>query len=176
MHAAVQAPESCVRIGILSDTHSNIPRTCHAIDLLLTRGVHAILHCGDIGCEDTLLEMTTRCEAHSIPFYAVLGNVDEPEGWTWRLCGNMSIPLLLRIAFGAKQAVVLHGHRELELARAIGSGEFDYVFTGHTHMPRDERVGRTRVINPGAVHRAARPTVAVLDLDADSLAFMTLDA
>ena len=35
---------------------------------------------------------------------------------------------------------------------------------GLLHQVRDDRVGRTRVINPGALHRARPKTFAVLDL------------
>jgi predicted phosphodiesterase len=43
------------------------------------------------------------------------------------------------------------------------------VLHGHTHEIRDERVGLTRVINPGALHRAARYTAAVLEPASDRL-------
>jgi hypothetical protein len=45
----------------------------------------------------------------------------------------------------------------------------DYLCHGHTHVVRDERIGQTRVINPGALFRAARYTVALLDMAADRL-------
>jgi predicted phosphodiesterase len=45
----------------------------------------------------------------------------------------------------------------------------DYLLHGHSHEVRDERVGRTRIINPGALCRAARYTAAILDPDADAL-------
>ena len=38
----------------------------------------------------------------------------------------------------------------------------------------DSRQGRVRVINPGALYRAARKTVAVLDTVADDLRFLVV--
>ena len=37
---------------------------------------------------------------------------------------------------------------------------------------RDERFGKTRIINPGALHRASEKTVALLDLATDQLEFI----
>jgi predicted phosphodiesterase len=47
--------------------------------------------------------------------------------------------------------------------------EHDYLLQGHTHVRLDECVGRTRIINPGALHRAAVKTVVTLDTRADRL-------
>ena len=44
------------------------------------------------------------------------------------------------------------------------SGAFDFLFYGHTHKAEEHRTGPTRVINPGALHRANPKTFVVLDL------------
>ena len=49
--------------------------------------------------------------------------------------------------------------RQLELAN-----EYDFLFYGHTHRAEEHRTGRTRVINPGALHRADPKTFVVVDL------------
>jgi predicted phosphodiesterase len=69
--------------------------------------------------------------------------------------------------------LVFHGH-EPGFARALGTQGADYVLHGHTHVTRDERIGKTRIINPGALCRAAKKTVATLDLAADVLTFHDL--
>ena len=45
---------------------------------------------------------------------------------------------------------------------------------GHTHRQADRREGRTRIINPGALHRAATKTVAILDTVEDELHFLEI--
>ena len=51
----------------------------------------------------------------------------------------------------------------------------EMLFTGHTHVARDEQVGHVRVINPGAVYRASIPSCAILDTqDNDSLNYLPL--
>ena len=71
---------------------------------------------------------------------------------------------------GGKQIAVFHGH-EGPFHWAIDHLEVDYLLHGHTHVVRDERVSGKRIINPGALHRAARKTVATLDVDRDELIF-----
>ena len=50
--------------------------------------------------------------------------------------------------------------------------DIDYVLHGHTHIAADTCIGSARVINPGALQRAARYTVALLDLEVDELTFL----
>jgi predicted phosphodiesterase len=47
----------------------------------------------------------------------------------------------------------------------------DLLLHGHSHRMRNERVGRTRVVNPGALHRAAVRTVGIVELPALAVAF-----
>lgn len=163
-----------MNIGILSDTHGNLPRTIRATEILLARGIEALLHCGDIGSEETLDEISARCAAHGIPLHAVLGNVDEYEASFWRGTDGRPITIRKELTLSGKRVAILHGHHFIALEQAISSGEFDYVFTGHTHQTRDERIGRTRVINPGAVHRAHTPSVAVVDIEKDTVEIVVL--
>jgi predicted phosphodiesterase len=72
------------------------------------------------------------------------------------------------------QVAVTHGDVSGQLRTLIGSQEFDLVVTGHTHVASDHREGRTRVINPGAVHRSAAPSVAILDTGNDHLDMLYL--
>jgi predicted phosphodiesterase len=72
------------------------------------------------------------------------------------------------ITIDGKRIAFTHGHLYECVKQALASG-VDYLLFGHTLEVRDERIGRTRVINPGALHRAARYTAALLDPGADSL-------
>ncbi len=50
-----------------------------------------------------------------------------------------------------------------------------YILFGHSHRPADLRVGRVRLINPGALDRARPHTVATLDLKRDLVRFWQVD-
>ena len=54
-------------------------------------------------------------------------------------------------------------------------GEDDYLLSGHTHVPHDQRFGAMRWINPGALHRARPKTFALLDVSRDKLTLRELD-
>jgi putative phosphoesterase len=161
-----------MRIGILSDTHAHVIRSIRAIEALLSRDVKAVLHCGDIGSDEVLEEIAARCAAHGVSFHAVLGNVDEYAARSWRGMNRRPIKRHEELTLDGKRIALIHGHHVAVVERAIASGRYDYICTGHTHQRRDERIGRTRIINPGAVYRANPPTVALLDLASDRLEFI----
>ena len=50
-------------------------------------------------------------------------------------------------------------------ASMLDSGFFDYIFVGHTHRKMDEMMGKTRVINPGAIGGAHRGKRGYVILD-----------
>ncbi|MCI0455612.1 MAG: metallophosphatase family protein, partial [Gemmataceae bacterium] len=64
-----------------------------------------------------------------------------------------------------KKVAFIHGDDSKLLHELEQSDEYDYLFYGHTHRAEEHRTGRTRVINPGALHRAQPKTFIVLDLD-----------
>ena len=130
-----------------------------------------MIHCGDIGSQQVLIALVEIFEPPKIPVHAVLGNVDLDDyiGAGVELCGRFA-----ELEFAGKKIAVVHGDDFSRLQQAVAAQRFDYVFTGHTHAREDRREGRTRIINPGAVHRAARPGVAVLDLATGSLEWLDL--
>ncbi len=65
-----------MKIGLLSDTHGHLARSHAAIQCLLEQEVECLIHGGDIGSEQILIELAADCHADQIPVYAVTGNVD----------------------------------------------------------------------------------------------------
>lgn len=160
-----------MKIGLISDTHGNLERTDRAVALLKAHGVGAVIHCGDIGSQAVLLAMVEAFDPPRIPAYAVLGNCDYDSfvGAGVEICDRFA-----DLELDGKAIAVIHGDDASRFHQAIASQRFDFVFTGHTHVREDRFVGRTRVINPGAVHRAAQPGVAVLDTRSGELAWLDL--
>ncbi len=135
--------------------------------------VGMIIHCGDVGDIGVFDEMAGRnCRF-------VWGNMDDPAGSVRAYVKTLAIPAPdeggTAIDVDGKRLLVFHGH-EPAFRRALLEGEADYILHGHTHEPRDERIGDTRVINPGALHRANRHSVATLDTDRDHVKFYAIDA
>ena len=152
-------------IGLLSDTHGNVERTARAVAALKPHRPEHVFHCGDIGSNAVLDELAAGFADPPVPVVGVLGNCD---GWD----GALVAPLPHVTVAGRVQATVLAGQRSAvihgddprRLQAVIDSGDYDLVFTGHTHVPEDTREGAVRIINPGALHRAREPGCAVLDL------------
>ena len=166
-----------MKLGILSESHGSVFRTKEAINLLLSNLVQTVIHCGDIGSENVVIELQSRLQPRKIPFYAVLGNVDFPDDEFNHLSIPGQFEILGRfgeITIADNRIAITHGDDSTQLIHAIKSENYDYVFTGHTHQKEDRRCGKTRLINPGAVYRASEPSVAVLDLTNGNLEFLPI--
>ena len=65
-----------------------------------------------------------------------------------------------------KSIAFLHGDDIRLLESTIAEGRWDLVCYGHSHVATTSRVGPTVVLNPGALHRTAHPSVAVVEMPA----------
>jgi putative phosphoesterase len=159
-----------MRIGILSDTHDQVRRTSQAVRMLADEGATCLIHCGDL----TGPEVVDACA--ELPTYFVFGNCDDdPESLrrAMAMSGAKCLGRAGEIELVGKRIAVTHGDSPREV-RHLASLEPDYLFYGHSHQLADEREGPTRWVNPGALHRAAIWTVALLDLDTDTLRTLTI--
>lgn len=123
-------------IGLISDTHGLVRASAmHAFE-----GVALILHAGDVGHRDVLIELNAVA-----PVQAVHGNVDDPhtpelEAHRW-------------LSLEGWQVHVSHGH---ELGRPTPEAlvhryqDADILVFGHTHRSLVHRATGKLVINPGA--------------------------
>jgi len=156
-------------LGILSDTHDRIERTAAAIDLLSQAGAEALVHCGDF-ISPVVVELLA-----GLPSYIVFGNNDsgrirELERAAAQV-GAMSLGPGDLITLAGRTIAITHGHLAAETRRLLAL-EPDYLLTGHSHRRHDVREGRTRRINPGALHRTRTFTVALLNLAGDEVRFL----
>jgi putative phosphoesterase len=161
-------------IGILSDTHDRLAPTVAALKVLRAAGARHLIHCGDVGSEQILDEL-----AGDVPATFVWGNNDFDRASLARYAAAVGVTCgdaLADLTLSGKRLAVTHGDHPATVRRILDGQEHDYLLVGHTHVRADARVGRTRVINPGALHRATPKSVAVLDLESDLLRFLTVDA
>lgn len=160
-------------IGILSDTHGRAQMTAAAVALLRDRGAEFFIHCGDIGGENVLDELA------GLPCAVVFGNTDWDRDKLARYAARLGIQVgdpFADLELAGKRLAVLHGDDHELMQQLLASQQYHYLLHGHTHVRCDQRVGRTRVINPGALQRARKKSVATLDLAADSLSFVEVAA
>jgi len=160
-----------MRIGILSDTHNQVARTARAVQILIAEGVEALCHCGDLTGPDVV------AECGRLPSYYVFGNNDFEEDLLRLEMARVGGTCLGRggeLVLNGRRVAMTHGDSPRDVRRLLAL-EPDYLLLGHSHRAADERVGRTRRINPGALHRASERTVALLDLATDELRLLKVD-
>ena len=154
-------------LGLLSDTHGEVERAAQAVALLRAAGAELLLHLGDVGTEEVLEELVGS------DVRVVFGNCDDVHLLTAharRLDIAVDHPIG-RLEIAGRRIAFTHGHLPRLVDQALRDG-VDWLFHGHTHERRDERLGATRVVNPGALCRAPRYTVAVVDPAAERVEWL----
>ena len=135
-------------IGLMSDTHNNCPNLRYALDIFRALGIQVILHAGDLISAELLEEFK------EFSVYLSFGNGDDPlmiSSKAKRLSERFVCEEMLDLNLAGKHVFMVHGDQRSELEKRIASGDYDCIIHGHSHRFRDERVGSTRVINPGAL-------------------------
>jgi putative phosphoesterase len=162
-----------MRIGILSDTHDQADMTRIAVALLKEQGAEFYIHCGDVGEQRVLDQLA------GIPVAFIWGNND----WDRRLLGEYAKSLgigchgdMADLTLDGKRIAVIHGDNLTLKRKLLDEQQHDYLLQGHTHLRQDERSGRTRIINPGALYRAREKSVALLNTETDQLRFFVVPA
>src|SRR5438045_3162180 len=143
-----------MKIGIISDTHGLLRP--EAVERLA--GVQHIIHAGDIGRPDVILDLRKIA-----PTTAVRGNIDKGE-WA------AGYPQTELVKLGGRVIYVLHNLAGLDLDPAAAG--IDVVVSGHSHQPRIETIDGVVYLNPGSAgpRRFSLPiALATLDLSGDAI-------
>jgi uncharacterized protein len=135
--------KEALRILVLADTHNRLPESVRE----MAKDADEIWHLGDV-CAETILD-----ELRSIGpgVIVVRGNCDSNFEW----------PLVLDLARTGLKFRLQHVPPDRP------PDDVDVLLHGHTHVPRNERRGRVRFLNPGCVtrpNRGAVPSVAWLEI------------
>ncbi len=143
-----------ILIGLIADTHGLVrPEVFQAL-----KGVSRILHAGDVGPPDVLIELATIA-----PVQAVWGNTDAP--------GRTDLVERIEETIGGVRVLVTHGHELANLKPPQLVSLYmnaQVIVYGHTHQQLITRAARRIVINPGAAgprRFKLQPSVAKLYID-----------
>jgi uncharacterized protein len=149
-----------MKIGVLSDTHGEAHLVSRALEILKEHQIELAIHCGDIG--SVILPLFD-----GLPTHFVHGNMDDPSQLRELLAdsGHIFHEGLGTIEIDGRQVAFLHGDDVKLLHRTIHSGHWDLVCHGHTHTFSKRFEGKTLILNPGALARTSRPSVAIVDLE-----------
>ena len=158
-------------IGIISDTHENESAIERAVELFKEKNTDFVVHCGDI-ISPPMLE-----HFKGLKMKFVFGNNDgEKVGLNKKAkeFGFEEITDEKEFDWKGKKFYVYHGTKQKKIEDAIKSNKYDYILTGHTHIKKDEMMGKTRIINPGALFRIYPYTIALLDIEKGKLEFVEI--
>jgi putative phosphoesterase len=152
-------------IGIISDTHDNLPMVEKAVNRLNAEKVELVLHAGDYTSPFTI----QKFKILNCNLVGVFGNNDgDHELLKKRFSEFQNCEVRGRFAQveaeGFKIAL-LHGDETELLNVLVNCGGFDAVVSGHTHISVNKEKGKTLVICPGEVcgYLYGKPTLALLD-------------
>lgn len=150
-------------VGVLSDIHDNLPKLREVLAHFRDRNVATLIFCGDFCSPIPARELGSFAG----DVHCVFGNGDG-DPFTIAKFASSDFPNLK-----------LHGqHAELELGGAriavthyplygqalARTGDYQAVFSGHTHEVREERFGACLWLNPGEVMGwKGRSTCALYD-------------
>jgi len=138
-----------MKVAIFSDSHDNIWNLERALRQIKGQ-VEALFHLGDVVAPFTV-EILAKA---NLPTYLVLGNNDADQIGMFQKSNNKFVWVPTGQQFGE---VELDGRKIAythypKLGKLLArSGEYDAVFYGHTHLTENKKIGKTLLLNPGAI-------------------------
>ena len=151
-----------MKIGLIADTHDNLPKIYKAVEIFNSEEVEVVLHCGDF-----ISPFTARpfkgLKAHLI---GVFGNNDgEKLGLlkAYKEIGEIYENFHTGVV-GERKFFITHNEKIIDSISK--SGDFDIIAYGHTHK-LDVRKSKPLIINPGECcgWLTGRSTIVIVELD-----------
>jgi len=144
-----------MKIGIMSDTHDNLPQVSKAITAFRKEPVELIIHCGDWVSPFVPQFIYSLEPKLTIPVKSVFGNnegdhfrfLERKEKEKWNIDFYKET---YELELDGKKMIVYHGSSKSITASLIACKKYEVVLTGHTHEAVIETVNGVVHINPGS--------------------------
>ncbi len=159
-------------VGLISDSHDNVPNIERAVSIFRDKQVEMVLHAGDY------------CSPFTIPPFeglelkGVFGNNDGDHYLLlqkFRDIGGEHLGTFGELTIDGCRIALYHGTDTPVTAALEQCGNYDVVVTGHTHEKKIETVDRTLAVNPGTAHGfGEEASVALLDTKSMDIRFVEL--
>jgi len=152
-----------MKIGVISDTHDNIPQVEKALKVFVESGVEQVIHAGDM-----VSPFLDKCFTDlKVPLLYLIGNNEGEIAWIYKRFTRIGEvhPGPVMKDLGGKKVYVNHiPHFVDSLAK---SGDFDIIIYGHTHKIDVRTVGGTLIVNPGECcgYLTGKSTIAIIDTE-----------
>ena len=152
-----------MKIGIISDTHDNLPQIRKAVEVFNREKVELILHAGDFVSPFTFLEFKNL----NCPLKGIFGNNDGDKLYLQEKSKGIGELYLApyNVNINSKNVIMLH--KEKLIDALAESQKYDVIIYGHTHRSDLRKIGKTLIINPGECGGwlTGKSTIALLDLE-----------
>jgi len=153
-------------IGIMADTHDNLPLVGKAVKRLNEEKVELALHAGDY-IAGFVIPRFKPLEASLI---GIFGNNDGDHELLRKKFKEAGFDLrgaFAEVEVNGLRIAMLHGEEEALLHSLINAESYDVIVHGHTHEAKTYRKGKTLVINPGEVcaYVTKKSTLAILNAE-----------
>ena len=152
-------------IGLISDTHDNLPMVEKAVNRLNEEKVELVLHAGDYVAPFVIQKFT----ALNCKLIGVFGNNDgdhELLRKRFKETANCTVrERFAEIDVDDFKIALLHGDETELLNALINHGNFDAIIHGHSHANVTRKNDKTLIVNPGETcgYLTGKATIAVLD-------------
>ena len=151
-------------VGIISDSHDNLPKIEAAVARLNDARVELVLHAGDYCSPFAAL----RYQGLKSKMIGVFGNNDaerELLKTKFELLGHEVRSRFVSLEVDKVRIGLLHGDEENLLEDLARSQSYDLIISGHTHSLSKLQKGRTVCFNPGEIcgYLSGRATIATFD-------------
>ncbi len=152
-----------MKIGIISDTHDNLPQIRKAVKVFNREKVELVLHAGDFVSPFTSLEFKNL----NCPLKGVFGNNDGDKLYLqekFKGIGEL-YPAPYNVNINSKNVIMLH--KEKLIDALAESQKYDVIIYGHSHRTDLRKIKKTLIINPGECGGwlTGESTIALLDLE-----------
>jgi hypothetical protein len=152
-----------MKIGIIADTHDNLPQIKKAVEIFNQEKVELVLHAGDFVSPFTCLEFKNL----NCPLKGVFGNNDGDKIYLqekFKGIGEL-FPEPYKTSINHKNIIMLHLEKLIDdLAE---SQKYEVIIYGHTHRTDLRKIGKTLIVNPGECGGwlTGKTTIVLLDLE-----------
>jgi len=153
-----------LKIGLISDTHDNLPKIKSAVSFFQKNRVNLILHAGDFVAPFAVREFTS-C---GIEFKGVFGNNDGEKIEILKMAqGRIFFPPL-SLDLNGFSVFITHN---IDLIKGVNLQSYNLVLYGHTHKSYIKEHNGSFIVNPGegCGVLSGEATVGLLDLKREKL-------
>ena len=154
------------KLAVIADVHDNLVNLQKTLDYIKQEKIDYLISLGDLQS----LEAWQILDELDIPVWAVMGNADKD------IIGEKKLKAILKnIHFSANiasvelnQQKIIFGHYPEIIKKIILNypNKYSLALAGHTHLPWEEKIGLTKLLNPGNIANIrCAPTFAIIDLE-----------